>query len=239
MDGLSRAAGTRWPCKWKGKTYWAEPIRLWVLAACETHILLQRKTLVDQAADASEVVGDRQYLAEEVYKKAYAKMKKDRDSRIVTIDELQKWMCEIEGIAFTMWCLLGKYPKFESLETLQNELMNTEADALRKFCRDRDRASAMDSLANMDWRSPLDLQKLRPPGRTGRSDEKGPKYMPWKRILRELGKEYGWTPEMIMNMTLYQLKVFTTSEEELGGGTASMTPDQAMAFIRQKKAAGD
>jgi len=48
------------------------------------------------------------------------------------------------------------------------------------------------------------------------------KPIPWRRILRDMAREYQFTPQQVGKMTLYQIRCLLCPDEHLGGKPIKM-----------------
>lgn len=234
MDGISRAIGAPWACKWLGKTYLAEPLRLWAIGAAENYILFNRHTVLDKVSEAVALLAEAPHLVKDMYERAYRDMKKNRESRIATAEQVQDWLNSPQGVAFSAWVMLRRSgcPRAACLEDVEEDVTKRMGEKeIASFIRGRAIASGLDAMANMDWRSKEDLDRMRPVHRRGQP-EKGSKYIPWRRMFRFFATEYHWGPEQVGYLTMYQVKLYNAEENELGG-TAQMSEAEAMAYKSQ------
>jgi hypothetical protein len=226
--------------KWGGRTWLAEPMRLWALASAEQFCLIHRQHPLDRASSALAALAGRPALQKHLFDMAYSDMRRDRRTRMVTVTELEHWLETLPGIAYSAWCMLHRvHERFLCLEDVEAQVEAMQPAELTAFCRARDMAAGMDVLASLDWRGRADDEKLVRPERLKKRREeeerRGPRFIPWRRILKFFATEYGWGPDQVGMLTFWHVKLYTAEESELGG-VQSMTPGESMGFQAQKRA---
>jgi hypothetical protein len=225
--------------KWGGRTWLAEPMRLWALASAEQFCLIHREHPLDRVSRTLEALAGRPSLAKHLSDMATADMRRDRKTRMVQVAELEHWLETLPGVAYSAWCMLSKVnPACLCLEDVEAHVETMSREELSRFCRARDMAAGMDVLASLDWRGRADDEKLVRPERLKKRREeearRGPKYIPWRRIFRFFATEYGWGPDQVGMLTFWHVKLYTAEEAELGG-VQSLTPGESMGFRAQRR----
>ncbi len=71
-----------------------------------------------------------------------------------------------------------------------------------------------------DWEVASDLSGYRP-------------VIPWRWIYRKLAEGYGWTPDQVNQLTLYQVHVYTCEEKNLGKPVARDAGDNSNRETRR------
>ena len=51
----------------------------------------------------------------------------------------------------------------------------------------------------------------------------------WRKVFRDLAKAHNWTPQMVGELTFYQLFTYIVPEDSLGGYVKSVSPFDALA----------
>ena len=246
MDGLCRVIS---PAAWvrlSGRLFWCRPLDLNAFACAEQQLLVERRTPVDRAEEClafaltkgDEATGE---VWAEVRKRALATVQKDRDWRVITWDDMFRWLDTRHGLAFSAWYCLGRGARaateftdpVKSLTMLRGQAGKEFAGAFR---RARNIVSGIDLLAELDWPEPA--LKCHP--RTGTRAEDVRKKGSWRATLHNLAQGAHWTPQQLGKLTLYHLRVYSMELDDKGnvkeasGGIATVSLEEARALARLK-----
>lgn len=217
MDGLARMAGAGCSFTINGKTRRVDPLRLRHFGEIEHLLLFHRPANpsreVGKVLPRLEIIN--QKLAEDLRERAIADLRKDKGARVVREDELFTWAYTAYGLSYTAWCCLRESPPgCIYLEDAMEILSKMDADDLIEFVRLRDQISGIDLLASADWVDTF--ANVRPETRKRRMASSRKQFYQWRRNFYAWGINCGYTEESIGNWTLYQARVYSTSEEDLG-----------------------
>lgn len=209
MDGLFRCAAPAVLFTAGGRLVPLKPMTVGVLAACESYIVLARGNVADEVEDTADRLGLSNEQRDQMRWKAYEELKADRTLRFVKVRDLADWMYTADGVIHTAyWCLKDSGLKaFTTPEGAEKQIVKEGPEWIKSFLRARDHASGIDLLSSMDW--PDVEEKGRPDG----------KYRPisWRLIYRKFADAYGWPPSVVDSLTLYDVKIYSCEEKELGG----------------------
>jgi hypothetical protein len=213
MDGLGRAAGSGGVFRHRGKLLWMEPLRLRDWGSCEQYLLTEEGTSLDAIGRLAAVDPA---AAQRFMEQHAAELRRDKANRIVSPARLTAWVNTLDGIAFTGWLTLkGNGFPWSDLDGLGDAMESWPAEELQSLVRCRDRLSGNDLLANLDW----------PADDGGRKS----RWTPWRRLYRSLAREFRMSADEVSNLTLYQIRIYTAEERELGG-IARVSREEGMAY---------
>ena len=210
MDGASRCLGCKVDVTLGGRTYLLHPLTLGDLGTIEAHLLAERGNPLQTLADAMSSSEDPSSpFFKALWEVAQLDVRSDRGQRCMTIAQIEAWIREPAGVAFTAWLLLHtrRGPAFEFLEDARRAVRAWTALEVQHFLRRRDVASGTDYLGALDW--PADAE-----GRKGKEEK--PRWFPWKSTMRKLLNE-GVTWDFLRDLTVFQLRVLMARDGELGG----------------------
>jgi len=209
MDGISRMAAGGVCLNNRGAWINVRPLTLGDIGSCETKILVEDRSPIEDARDAFERLGIK---CESLIRQAIEQCRKRKELRVAPARYFQEWLYSPSGIAYTLFLCVDEFP----------DPGHAAANATADLVRARDIASSLDDLSSLDW----------PESDAG---IKG-KFIPWRKIYRSFADRYNWSPETVNSLTLYQLRVY--SAEVVGEGVGkSDSPEKGediMAVLRRQ-----
>lgn len=224
MDGICRVAGAGLDWTYQGRRYWIRALTLGDLALAEYRLLVERTTLLDDIQAAVKQFPALVNAQTELQERALAEMRSDRTCRVITAQELFHWLLGPHGTAFFAFRCLERRPQgppwFATLEQAHAWLAELPTQDRHDLEKRLHMAAGLDLLSSLEWPE--------------KDDSKHGKFVPWKRIYRSFAETYYWTPEQVNRLTLFQLRLYTASEDELGG-TMRMNPKQLAEYQLKRK----
>lgn len=163
-----------------------------------------------------------------------------RNSRnYVTRDELYGWLSEtVAGLCFNVWLSIRDSDRARYTLTEVTRLVLSDIEAARAGRGDEaarchvselrariDQAAGNDEWARMDWPITDDHSK---------QQEYQP--IPWRSIVRKLASEYGYTPNEVSQLTVYQLQVLLAGDTEAEGRRV-IRPSELASLKQRRRAA--
>lgn len=216
MDGICRCLAPSVSVRLQGRTFRIRPLRLKHIAALEAMVLAERKSPIDVVRDKSDAFVARPDIGDSLFQRAIDVCWKDKATRVWTRSDFNQWFDSSRGIAWSLQHMVYSKGKraFGSARKVIEFIQKCPAKELREFVRRRDQVNGTDVLSLLDW----------PAG--GGS---GSKFMLWKKCFRYMASEFGWGPRQVGELTLWQLKLYTADEQQLGG-VASMSVGDAHSY---------
>jgi hypothetical protein len=221
MDGIGKVVAACAPVPIAGRTYLLAPLTLARIGAVEQHLLDLRRHPVDMIEPALAAAGDG-VLARLLYLEAYEEIEANKLHRLIPFDDFRAWIDTADGVAMTAWLCLPGGP-FPALEDAEAWVMRASRAEIKRVIRVRDLVSGFDLLSRLDW-----------PLQPDSGGDAAGRFIPWKKLFRVLIDEHHWTPAMIGELTLYQVKLLRAREVELGG-VMQMDRGEAV-FLRAQRA---
>jgi hypothetical protein len=213
-----------------GRTYLMEPLTLGRLGVCEQYCLSLRRTPFDKVAPLLVACDGNADVQEQLWMAAYNELDGDRGQRLVTYEDLLKWLDTAAGVAFTAWLCLQNNPRppflwLEMAESYYARAFQDRPGEIDFFRRVRNQISGLDLFASLDF-PPAEESAVRP------------KYMPWRKIIHAYAAQWHWPFEWVARMTLYHVKLYPADENALGGvGMVEPGQHEVMAKLRQEQRA--
>lgn len=228
MDGLSRCLGVGNFIELAGECALMRPVTLGMLAICENHLLALRKTPLDVIQETyQDINASAAKHVQKLVDRAVNEIKRDRSWRLISFDDMHKWLHTQTGIAFTAWLCLRKRHSLAVSPLKLEEWFVTHPDQGHDFVRRRDICSGLDYLASMDFIEPPH------PFPEKQRDLPRSKYMPWRKIIHDAAQGIYKMPKDIAKLTLYSLRILTTeADSPTLGGTASVSAEDARKMQR-------
>lgn len=229
MDGLGRAIGAGSSVTLAGKTYLIEPLTLKDIGRIENRIVASREYPLDDLLEMANSLTDTEPV-ESLIKQAVNDMRKDRVSRIVTVQQFNEWLATTEGVVYTGWlCLRPNHPEFSVLESVLALFAEAGQQEIKDFIRNRDLISGFHLLSVLDW---PDSSKSKRRQNDPFADNKY-RPIPWRSIFRALAENRFFSKHEIESWTLYEYNIQTMDESSLGG-TKRMSAEDAEVVSRKK-----
>ena len=224
MDGAERAFAAPGFVALRGQEYRAWPFTMNHWAELGMFLTLSRPSASELARSASWKFRDCG-LEGRLINIAMAETRKDL---YIKMADAEQFRDSLKGTAFRLWCQIRRNDKRaltrQNVADLFWKEFSTKAEsggsdsAVEWAILLRSRLSIIsgeDDRAELDWPSHdkgndalSRLMKARG----------GYQPIPWRRILRSFAENYGWTPEKVGRMTLYQIRVYWEKESNLGPG---------------------
>jgi hypothetical protein len=190
------------------------------VAGLEAEVIADRRTPLDVVREKAERLKDRQDVGRDIFMKAVDVCWKDKSLRVWPRAEFEAWLDSSSGL---VWSFLHKLylsgkRAFKSMKKTVEFVKKCTKNELREFARRRDQVNGTDILSALEWPA---------------SDGEGSgRFMLWKRAMRYMATEYGWGPEQVSKLTMWQLKLYTADESQLGG-VSRMAPGEFKAGARR------
>lgn len=217
MDGLGRVLGCPAPCWLDNATWLMQPLRLRDWGTIEQHLLFHDpgNPLRDLNRAAGQLQDDPE-LAQHLLELTRADLRSNKRRRTIGQKQVMAWIGTPEGIVLSLWLCLrhNSNQRFHTLEGVERCLSELPQRSLEELVRLRDQLSGTDLLASSDWIDPL--EGVRPSRRAKRLKMLDETFIPWRTNCYTWLIDAGVTPEVIGNWTLYELKLYTSSRDDLG-----------------------
>jgi len=239
MDGASRAFAAPTTVTLGGVEYTVRPRVAAYYGEMEAHLLSKRENPMQVAKES--IVGETDpAVITQIIEVAMAERCR---AKSVTRRELAEWMDSMDGTAFVSWLQIRHNdPTYNESNPggsattitpafIKEKMLDDFEQALNAIIATIEGISIEDAMVAAEsqiidrvqsqlgaWVRRGRLGKLdwpEPDGGGGPGDLDKP--IPWRRIIRRLANDFGFTAAEVGQMTLYQIKIFLRNEKDLGG----------------------
>jgi hypothetical protein len=196
-----------------------EPLKLWMFGAIEMHLLHDRPNYVEIAS--RQLAGLPESLALQLLD--IATKRNSEQLHFVPVAELDEYLGTTDGLSLSIWLMTRRTEGQWSYDSVR-ELIESEekASRLSQLCRLVRLVSSLDDAADRDW---LSLSE---------AGDKEVRRQNWRWLIRKFCEAYlGMTPTDVGQLTLYQVRLLSSSEGNVKGLRMST------AEFRRRQAAGE
>lgn len=202
MESLSRAVGSPLPLWVAGQLRLVKPLTLSMFGSIEMYLLNARELQQDIVLRFIDTLD-----APALELLQFAIDADNKRLHYLPTEELDDFMSSVDGVTLCLWLMTRDTEPTWDYEAIYDHLRMSDEEEQFRLTRAIASVSGLDKQAEQDWKVV---------GGTGGEETK--RRMNWKHLVRKMCEAYlGMTPELIGNMTLYNLRALTAEEGNVKG----------------------